>query len=197
MQAYVLPAFLGLGLAASCGLRTFLPLFILSAAARFHLFGVDLNPTLGWIGTIPALIALGIATALELVADKVPLIDHALAVVGTVTRPVAGVLAATAVMNHLDPTSAAVAGLILGAPMALAVHTAQASTRAVSTATTAGLANPVISLAEDATVVLNTFLAILAPILVPLVLIGGAVIAVSTVRRFQSRRRDGSAKPQG
>jgi hypothetical protein len=195
MQSFILPAFLGLGLAASCGLRTFLPLFILSAAARFHLFGVDLNPALGWIGTIPALIALGLATSLEVIADKIPLVDHALAAVGTVTRPIAGVLAASAVMSHLDPTTAAIAGLILGAPIALAVHTAQTTTRAVSTVTTAGLANPVISLAEEVAVVLNALLAMIAPILVPLVLIAGAVVVVSTARRFGSRRAGGSAKP--
>jgi hypothetical protein len=195
MQTFILPAFLGVGLAASCGLRTFLPLFLLSLAARFHLFGVDLNPALGWVGSTSALIALGLATAVEVTADKVPLVDHALAAVGTVTRPMAGVLAATAVMSHLDPTTAAIAGLILGAPTALAVHTAQTTTRAVSTVATAGLGNPIISLAEELLAALNVLLAMVLPILVPLVLIAAAVIAVSTLRRFRSRPARPSAKP--
>ena len=42
-QVWVIPALLGLGLAASTGLRTFLPLLMLSLAARFGWFGVELN----------------------------------------------------------------------------------------------------------------------------------------------------------
>ncbi len=186
MQSYILPAFLCVGLAASCGLRTFLPLFILSLAARFHLFGIDLNPALGWIGSLPALIALGIATLVEVTADKIPLVDHALAVVGTVTRPIAGVLAASAVMSHLDPTTAAIAGLILGAPTALAVHTAQSGARAVSTVTTAGFGNPVLSLVEEIGVVANTLLAMIAPILVPVVLLVAALGGFWLLRRVRS-----------
>jgi hypothetical protein len=192
MQAYILPAFLGVGLAASCGLRTFLPLFILAMAARFHWFGVDLNPALGWIGSIPALIALGVATAVEVTADKVPLLDHVLGAVGTVTRPIAGVLAASAVMTHLDPTTAAIAGLILGAPTALAVHSAQVGTRAVSTVTTAGFLNPVLSLTEEIVAVANVLLSLAAPILAPIVLIVAALAVFLALRRFRSR--GGSAK---
>jgi len=194
MQAFILPAFLGIGLAASCGLRTFLPLFLLSLAARFHLFGVGLNPAVGWLGSTAALIALGLATAIEVTADKVPLVDHALSAVGTVTRPIAGVLAASAVMSHLDPTTAAIAGLILGAPTALAVHTAQTGTRAVSTVTTAGLANPLVSLTEEALAVLNVIMAMLAPILVPIVLgLAGLTVFVA-LRGLRSRRAPAPAK---
>jgi len=195
MQAYILPACLGLGLAASCGLRTFLPLFILSLAARFHGFGVDLNPALGWLGSTTALITLGLATLIEVAADKIPLLDHILALVGTVTRPMAGVLAASAVMTHLDPTTAAIAGLILGAPIALAVHSAQAGTRAVSTVTTAGLANPILSLTEEIAAVSNALLALAAPILVPVVLVIGGLFVFLMLRRFRSR--GGSAKRVG
>ena len=44
MQTWVLPALLGLGLAAATGLRTFLPLLMLAVVARFGWFGVGLNP---------------------------------------------------------------------------------------------------------------------------------------------------------
>lgn len=189
IAAYVLPAFLGVGLAASCGLRTFLPLLMLALAAHFHAFGVSLNPALAWLASPAALIALGLAAAVELVADKIPLVDHLLALVGTVTRPIAGVIAASAALSHMDPTTAAVAGLILGAPTALAVHSAQTATRAVSTATTAGLANPFLSIFEEFLAAGNAILAMVAPIVVPVVLL----LALGGGLWFFRRRRPRAA----
>ncbi len=171
VQTWVLPALLGLGLAAAAGLRAFLPLLLLALAARFELFGVDLNAKAEWLGSDAALITLGLATALELAADKVPVLDHALSALGTVTRPVAAVLAAGSVFAGVDPMVAAVAGLVIGAPTALAFHAAQSGTRLASTATTGGLLNPLVSIAEDLLAFATVLLALAAPLLVPLALL--------------------------
>ncbi|WP_411287625.1 DUF4126 domain-containing protein [Phenylobacterium sp.] len=171
METWLLPALLGLGLAASTGLKTFLPLLMLAVAARFHLFGIELSGPFAWLGSLTALAALSIATATEFVADKVPFVDHALSLFGVVARPAAGALAAAAAFNTLDPGAAAVAGLIIGAPTALAVHTAQSGARITSTATTGGFANPLVSLAEDVAAFFTALLAMVAPILVPVVLL--------------------------
>lgn len=170
METWILPALLGLGLAAACGLKTFLPLLMLATAAHFHLFGVNLNEHMAWLGSVPALVALVIATVLELAADKVPILDHGLSVVGTVVRPIAGVLAAGSVFAGVDPTVAAVAGLIIGAPTALAFHAAQSGTRVASTATTGGLANPLVSVVEDILAFFTAAVAIVLPVLIPVVL---------------------------
>lgn len=171
LATWILPALLGLGLAAATGLRAFLPLLLLGIAARFQLFGVTLNEHVAWIGSDGALIALGLATAIELLADKVPILDHALSAIGTVTRPLAAILAAGSVFAGVDPMIAAVAGVIIGAPTALAFHAAQSGTRVASTATTGGLANPVVSVIEDLLAVGTVLLAFVAPLLVPLVLL--------------------------
>jgi len=171
METYVLPLLLGLGLASATGLKTFLPLLMLSAAARFDWFGVSLNQQVGWLGSDAALIALGVATAVELAADKIPIVDHALSAVGTVARPAAGALATYAVLGHADPTFAAIAALIVGAPAALAMHTAQSGTRLASTATTGGLGNPIVSFVEDLLAFLTVLIAFVAPLLIPLVLV--------------------------
>jgi len=186
METYILPALLGLGLAASTGLKTFLPLLMMALAARFNAFGIELSGPFAWLGSWAAVAALGIATATEFVADKVPFVDHALSVFGTAARPVAGAVAAAAAFSSLDPMVAAMAGLIVGAPTALAVHTAQAGTRVASTATTGGIANPVVSLAEDGIAFGTTLLALAAPILVPVALLVGAALVwwlIATVRR--------------
>ena len=188
IQVWVLPALLGLGLASATGLRTFLPLLMLGIAARFDLFGVRLIEQMDWIGSTPALVALAIATIVEFSADKIPAVDHVLNAVGFVTRPIAGAVAAGSVFWAVDPTLAAVAGLIVGAPAAMAFNAAQGGVRVASTATTAGLGNPVVSFIEDVLSFVMSFLALLAPLLVPVILVVLAVV----VFRLAKRLRDGA-----
>lgn len=169
--AFVPALLLGIGLAASSGLRTFLPLLGLAAAARFDFFGVELAKNFAWLGSDLALYSLCAATTLEFLSDKIPIVDHFLDTVGTVSRPLAGALASAAVLNLSDPTTAAIVGLIVGAPIALGVHSAKAGTRGVSTATTGGFGNPVLSFFEDLAALAMTILALALPVLVPLALL--------------------------
>lgn len=188
MSSWVLPAFLGLGLAAACGFRAFLPLLMLSAAVHFDLLGMQLNESFAWLGSTGALIALSIAAAAELLADLIPLVDNALSLAGNVTGPIAGAIAAGSVFESADPATAAVAGIIVGAPAALTFSATQTGVRAAGTATTGGVGNPVISLVEDVLTVLLALLAMVLPILVPFVLAGLLFLAWRTARRFRRRR---------
>lgn len=188
VHVWVLPALLGLGLASATGLRTFLPLLMLALAARFELFGVRLIDQMDWLVSWPAIAALGVATTAEFLGDKVPAIDHGLNAVGYVTRPVAGAIAAGSVFWAVDPAMAAVAGLIVGAPAALAFNAAQTGVRVGSTATTGGLGNPVVSLIEDVLAFFTVILAFLAPIVVPVVLIALAVAVFRLARRIREGR---------
>lgn len=189
LQTWLLPALLGLGLAASTGLRTFLPLLMLALAARFELFGIQLNGQMNWLGSLPAIATLGVATALEFVGDKVPVIDHGLNAVGLVARPIAAAVAAYAVFSGLDPTVAAVAAVIVGAPTALAFTAAQGGTRAASTATTGGLGNPLVSLVEDVLAVGTVLVAFLFPLLIPIVLIVLLLLVIWMARSVARRLR--------
>lgn len=191
LQTWVLPALLGLGLASATGLRTFLPMLMLAVAAKFELFGIRLIDQMDWLASWPAISALAIATVAEFAGDKVPAIDHALNAVGYVTRPVAGAIAAGSVFWAVDPTAAAIAGVIVGAPAALAFNAAQTGARVTSTATTGGLGNPVVSFIEDALAFVTVILAFLAPIVVPVVLIVLAILVFRLARRI----RDRSASP--
>ena len=173
---YIPAALLGLGLAASCGLNTFLPLLVLASAAKWQLFGVQLGGSFAWLGSDSALIALSLATVAEVVADKIPVVDHGLDMLGTVARPVAGALAAASVFKG-DPAMAAMIGLVLGAPTAFGFHAAKAGTRAGSSAATFGIANPVLSFMEDVAALGFAILSILFPWLVPLLLVIAALIA--------------------
>ena len=170
--AYIPIALLGLGLAASSGLNTFLPLLILALAARFGTqfnlsFAPQLNGSFAWLTSDAALATLAVATLAEIIGDKVPSVDHALDVLGTVARPIAGALAAASVFHSSDPAFAMLLGLIIGAPTAFGFHAAKAGTRATSSVGTFGLLNPVLSFLEDMAALVMVFVALLAPWLVP------------------------------
>ena len=94
---------LGLGLAAACGFRVFVPLLIASATARFghlHLAG-----GFDWLASTGALIALASATALEIVAYYVPWLDHALDMIATPAAVLAGMFASASVLVDLPPAT--------------------------------------------------------------------------------------------
>src|SRR5690606_19438615 len=92
---------LGLGLAAAAGLRVFVPVFGAGLAAHFGI--LPLSPGFSWVGTMPALVAFGTATALEVGAYYIPWLDHLLDVVATPAAVVAGIAASAAVITDLPP----------------------------------------------------------------------------------------------
>ncbi|MDP2116171.1 MAG: DUF4126 domain-containing protein [Brevundimonas sp.] len=197
LQTWVLPALLGLGLASATGLRTFLPLLMLALAAKFELFDVRLIEQMDWLVSWPAIAALATATTVEFLGDKVPAIDHGLNAIGYITRPVAGAIAAGSVFWNVDPAAAAIAGLILGAPAALAFNAAQTGVRVGSTATTGGLGNPLVSLIEDVLAFVTVIIAFLAPILIPIVLLILAVVVFRLARRIRDRNEPERSRGPG
>lgn len=181
---------LAVALAASAGLRAWLPLLATGVLGRFEL--LQLGESFAFLTTTPVLVALGIATLLELLGDKLPLVDHALDVVSTVVRPAAGMLLAASVMWQVtDPMWALALGLVVGAPAAAVPHALKSSVRALSTTTTGGMANPFLSVIEDviagAMVVLAVLLPIVAAVLVALL----AFVAV----RLLTRKQQGNPTP--
>jgi uncharacterized membrane protein len=162
----LLPALaLGIALAASAGLRAWLPLLLAGALARLGV--LDLGRSFQFLASNKALVVLGIATVIELVGDKIPAVDHALDAIGTPLRPAVGALLAASVIGTVtDPLTSLVLGTAVGAPSALIPHALKSAVRAASTATTGGLANPVLSFVEDAVSLIVFALAVLVPLLV-------------------------------
>ena len=175
---------LAIGLAACAGLRAWLPLLLTGVLARTGY--VEVGPAFAFIGSTKALVVFGVATLIEMIGDKIPTVDHALDAIGTLLRPAAGALLAASVMWKIDePLLAVAAGLAVGAPSALVPHATKSAFRALSTTLTAGLANPILSLLEDA-IALGLFaLSILLPILAALFV--GALAAL-VLRRARGRQ---------
>lgn len=101
MTELVASFFIGLGLAASVGFRVFLPLLVLSVASYFDI--VPLSESWGWIGTLPAMMAFGAATVLEILAYFIPWFDNLLDTVAIPTATLAGTAVMASTMVELDP----------------------------------------------------------------------------------------------
>lgn len=154
---------MGLALAATCGLRAFLPLFVVSLLS--HLGHIEVSEGFEWMSSTLAVMALGAAVLLELMADKVPVVDHALDTVAVFVKPVAAMVAAASVMTEIDPLLSTVVGLVLGGSMAQGVHLVKAKLRLLSSALTATVANPFLSIIEDVLALVATIMAFLLPVL--------------------------------
>lgn len=174
----------GIGLAAACGLRAFLPMLAMGGLQRAGFLA--LGSHFEWLGSTPALVAFGTAVVVEVLGDKFPVLDHALDSVGIVVKPLAGAILASAAIVDMDPWLSAALGLITGASVTGAVHVAKSGVRVVSTSLTGGLANPVISTVEDVLGIVLTAIAIVAPFLVLGML---AMMVFVTYQIVQRRRR--------
>jgi len=179
-----LPALaLGVALAACAGLRAFLPLLLAGLLARAGF--LDLGPSFQFLASNRALVVFGVASLIEILGDKIPAVDHALDALGTPLRPAAGALLAASVLGRVsDPLVALALGTAVGAPAALVPHAAKSALRAASTTFTGGIANPILSLVEDAVSLVLFALAIL----VPIVVVGLLVIALVLISRTLRRR---------
>ena len=80
----------GIALAACAGMRAFLPLLVVGIAGRFANF--QLSEGYHWLATDGALITFAVAVIAETLADKVPLLDHALDSVGMIIKPAVGTM---------------------------------------------------------------------------------------------------------
>jgi uncharacterized membrane protein len=176
---------LAIALAACAGLRAMVPLLLAGVAARMG--WLNLGPSFHFLSGNYALLLFGLATVIEIVGDKIPAVDHALDVIHTVLRPLAGsVLAAAALSAVSEPVTALVLGIVLGAPTATVPHMTRAGVRVASTLFTGGLANPLLSILEDVVSVLFFVLAVVVPVVAVLVLV---VVALLVTRYLRRRRR--------
>lgn len=156
----------GVGLAASAGLRAWLPMLIANLLARSGL--LHLNSTFSFLARPEATTILAVATVVEIFADKIIGLDHLLDVIGTFVRPVMGAVLAMAVLRDIDPRVGTILGIILGGGTALSVHGAKAVVRAKTSALApfhGGIGNASVSGFEDVVSGFGAWFAAHAPLL--------------------------------
>ena len=153
---------LGLGLAAACGFRVFVPLLVTSLAAQTgHL---TLAGGFDWIGTRPALIAFAVATLLEVVAYYVPFVDNLLDYAAAPAAVVAGTLITASVVTDADPLLRWSLAAIAGGGAAAVVHGTTMLARKISSVATMGVGNHVVSTGEAVSSVALSGVAVIAPV---------------------------------
>lgn len=183
----------GLGLSTAAGFNAYLPLLITGILART----TDLITLDAPFDRLEDPVVLGVIAAIgviDFIGDKIPAIDHVLHAIGFVVAPVAGAVLALGVTP--DTGVVPVVALIMGAVAAEGAQGARATVRPLSTATTGGIGNPVLSLGEDGLSATLSFAAILVPLLALVLVAGIAYLVIWAVRRARRRRRSspGSAR---
>ena len=181
----VLSICVGIGLSAACGFRVFVPLLVMSIASLSgHL---TLAHGFEWIGTYPALIAFSVATCLEIAGYYVPWVDHLLDTIATPAAIVAGTIVTASAVGDMSPFLKWSLAVIGGGSAAGLVQGATVVTRAASTASTGGLANPVVATLELVGSVVTSILAIVVPVLaVALVLLAIFILGRKALRKFRT-----------
>ena len=151
---------LAYALTTTAGLRGFLTLFAASVAAHYH--WIHPSGAFAWLASDTATVILGVFALVELIADKVPALDHALHAVSFAARPLAGAILVGGTI-HTESASTLYTLMAFGALNSLIVHSSSAAARAASTTTTFALANAPLSVGEDATAIFGIVLAFLHP----------------------------------
>jgi hypothetical protein len=173
---------LGVGLAAATGFRVFLPMLVVSAAA--YTGHLPLSENFAWLGTPSALMMLGVAALVEILAYYIPGVDNLLDALATPAAVVAGTLVSAAVITDLPPMLKWTTAIIAGGGVAGLTQGVTALLRAKSTVLTAGVGNPVIATAELGGSLLISLLALAAPLIALLVVIVFLWLAMRLIRRI-------------
>jgi len=179
----------GIGLAAPAGLNAYIPLLALALADRATT-RVTLHAPYDVLSSNLGIAILIVLLTVEVTVDKIPGIDHINDLIQSFVRPAAGAIAAVAATGGVVTINPAIMVLV-GVVLAGSVNAVKVTTRPAVTLGTAGILNPVVSLAEDAVAVLASLAAIFLPSLVILFLAFFAVSSILLLRRVRRVRAGG------
>lgn len=175
--------FTAFGLSASAGLNAYIPLLIVGLLARYTDL-INLSKPWDTLANPWIILMLCILVIIEMLADKIPAVNHINDLIQTLIRPAAGAVAFAAsahVVTDVHPVLALACGLLVAGT----VHVAKAGVmRPLVTATTGGTANTPVSIAEDVTSTVLSIVAIVLPIIIgTLIVVLAAFIVYWLYRR--------------
>ena len=185
----ILSLCIGIGLSAACGFRVFVPLLVMSAASLMGVF----EPMKGfeWLAMPSVCIALAIATFFEIGAYYIPWVDNLLDTIATPAALIAGTLTTMAASTgEMSQFASWAAAIIVGGGTATAVQMSTVAVRGVSTATTGGIANPLVSTGEWISALVVSILAFVMPVLLVIV---GIILMIIVIRWVRRKRQENLA----
>jgi len=181
----LLGIFTAFGLSASAGLNAYIPLLVVGVIAHYTEW-ITLNNPWDLLANPWVLIVLGILVIIEMLADKIPAVNHINDAIQTFIRPAAGAIAFAAsakVITDIHPVVALICGLLISG----SVHAVKSvAVRPAVTATTGGAGNVPVSIAEDIFATVMSILAIVIPIMVGIILI----VMIVLFFQWKQRRRE-------
>jgi hypothetical protein len=179
--------FTAFGLSASAGLNAYIPLLLVGLLARYTNM-INLSQPWDTLANPWIILLLCGLVIIEMLADKIPAVNHINDLIQTLIRPTAGAIAFAAsanVITEISPVLAMAAGLFVAGT----VHIAKAGAlRPAVTATTGGAGNIPVSIAEDVVSTVVSFLAIALPVLIGTLMIVLAAFIMYWLYRRSNRR---------
>lgn len=187
----------GFGLASAAGLNAYIPLLSMGLLDRYTSL-VNLPEGWSWLANGWVIAIVAVLLVIEIVADKIPALDSVNDTVQTFVRPTSGGIvfgSGTAAQTPAvtNPAEFVHTGqwvpVAIGVVTALVVHLTKTTVRPAANIATAGVAAPVLSTIEDLTSVGLTFVAILIPALVLIIVIAMIWGAFYLWRRMRRTKR--------
>lgn len=180
------------GLSGSAGLNAYIPLLIVGVAARYPLNDplLDLAEPYNLLSNPWIILLLSILLIIEMLADKIPLVDSINDGIQTFIRPAAGAVlfaASANVITDISPILTLGAGLLTSG----GVHATKSLARPVVTATTGGTGNWVVSILEDIVAFFAAIFALILPIVTGIAVIFGLIFGLYTLRRRRRKKEEG------
>jgi hypothetical protein len=179
--------FTAFGLSASAGLNAYIPLLLVGLLAKYTDL-IQLSQPWDTLASPWIILLLCVLVIIEMLADKIPAVNHINDLIQTLIRPAAGAIAFAAsanVVTDISPVLALAAGLLVAGT----VHVAKAgAVRPVVTATTGGAGNIPVSIAEDVVSTVLSIVAIVLPVLVGTLLVVLAAFLIYWLYRRSNRR---------
>ena len=173
---------LGIALSAACGFRVFIPPFAMSLAAVYGDF--ELSSQFAWLGTYPAVIALGVATVVEVLAYYIPVVDNLLDAIEIPTAIAIGTLLTGINLGDIDPILQWTVAVIAGGGTAGVIEGATTVTRLASTGLTGGVGNIFLATMEALSAAVLSLLALTIPFLAIAIVMGLLIFATKKIIKF-------------
>jgi hypothetical protein len=179
---------LGIALSAACGFRIFVPFLVVSLIGV--LGGISLPSGFEWLDTQQALILFAVASSIEVLAYYIPWLDNILDTVGTPLAAAAGAFAtAAAIPPEMSPLVQWTIAVIAGGGSAGLIKGLTSVSRVASTATTGGLANPLLATVELVAATILAVLAVTLPAIAAIVVLAVLIAAIVKVRQIWLKKK--------
>jgi len=172
---------IGLGLSAACGYRVFVPLLGMSIAASQGY--LSLSEGMQWIGTEEARIAFAAATAAEIAAYYIPVVDNMLDAIAAPAAVTAGTIVMASFFTDMSPLLRWSLAIIAGGGTAAIFQGSTTLIRGTSTAVTAGMGNFAFTSVETGISIVLTVLALLVPLITVAAVLTMMIIVLKIIIR--------------